>query len=160
MGPLEVSIFFIGSISYIAYCAVKEKKNSAECRQRFMKSEFADDLCAKNFKLQNGNQIVGNYKGFQMGIYYLEKNGISILPKKKKIELYASMDCLIPFMQERKGVKAMTDFQIRHSDKYMIDRRDGIACKIDEDTDLKTLLKIFDQMIDTAKKEEFLIKKV
>ena len=161
MGPIEVSIFFIGSVSYITYRAVLEKRNTTECQQRFITSKLTEDLRTRNFKLKNDNQIVGSYKGFQMGIYYHTKNSISIIPKKKKIKLYVSMDCLIPFMQEKKGVKAMMDFQKRHSNKgYVIDSREGIACRINENTDMKTLLMIFDQMIDAAKEEEFLIKKI
>jgi|ERR1035437_559791 hypothetical protein len=144
------AVGFIGfSIGYIIY----RRKKQIRLYNELEKSIILQELLENGYRKVDKKKYAGNHQGYQTGFYYLED------PKADLIG-YATIECDIPFVKTKGGVKKMKTFSKTYrSLGYVINSKKGFCKELNVDFLLNStngvIINLFNEMVSVAKKEGF-----
>ncbi len=148
-----VYIFIIGFIGLNIGIIIYGVKRQLRLINELKNSKLLQDLLENGYKLVDKKSYIGNHLGYQSEFYYNES-------PRDGLTGYARIQCDIPFVHTKGGVKKMMAFSKMYRQfGFAIDSKTGFIKEMNMDflLNLKSgeILKIFDEMVSAAEKEGF-----
>jgi len=141
--------FIVLSIGYIIY----RRKKQIRLLNELKNSVILQELLENGYKKVDKKKYAGNHQGYQTGFYYKED------PKADLIG-YATIECDIPFVKTKDGVKKMMTFSKTYrSLGFVINSKKGFCKELNVDFLLNSnngaIINLYNEMVSVAKKEGF-----